>query len=125
MRSNSVKIELSLHLKTRGNTRRHWRYDWARTKTERESTALHVGAKIGRMSKRLPPAPLPTSITITRCGPRQLDAFNLDSAMKGVIDGIADAYGVDDGDPRWASILKRAQENTKAYAVRIEIAGAA
>jgi hypothetical protein len=40
-------------------------------------------------------------------------------AMKHVIDGIADAYGVDDGDDRWEFEFK--QRKTKNHGVEIEI----
>ena len=61
----------------------------------------------------------PCRATITRLGPRRLDPDNKVAAMKGVIDGIAAAVGVDDGDPRWDWVWR--QEASKTYGVRIEI----
>lgn len=39
-------------------------------------------------------------IQLVRCAPRELDDDNLRSAFKAFRDGIADALGVDDRDPR-------------------------
>ena len=57
-------------------------------------------------------------VTITRIGPRALDSDNLAASGKHVRDGVADALGVDDGDPRITWLY--AQEKGP-YGVRIEI----
>jgi hypothetical protein len=61
----------------------------------------------------------PVKVTITRCGPRKLDVCNLGSALKAVVDGIADAYGVDDGDERWMFVFN--QKKQSLYGVEISI----
>ena len=43
---------------------------------------------------------LPVTITLTRVAPRKLDSDNLERSMEAIRDGIADAFGVDDGDDR-------------------------
>ena len=83
-----VQTFLPLHTTTRGNNRQHWRVDAKKTKIERETAFFMV------RQYKLPPAPV--KITLTRCGPRNLDKWNIPSALKAVIDGIADAYGIDD-----------------------------
>lgn len=65
---------------------------------------------------------LPVTVTITRLAPsRGLDPHDgLGAALKGVIDGVADALGLkNDRDDRVQWVL--AQERAKDYAVRIEI----
>ena len=63
--------------------------------------------------------PFPVKVTLTRCSPRKLDKWNMGGAMKHIIDGIADAYGVDDGDDRWEFEFK--QRKAKTHGVEIEI----
>lgn len=62
---------------------------------------------------------MPATVTITRIGKRKLDSDNLAISAKHVRDGIADAYGVDDGSDLYT--WNYAQEIGKDYAVRIEI----
>lgn len=65
---------------------------------------------------------LPVDVTITRIAPRKLDDDNLAASAKSVRDGIADALGCKDNDPRvsWAYTQERGAP--KAYAVRITVA---
>ena len=60
-----------------------------------------------------------TRIELTRLAPRRLDSDNLAGSCKHIRDGIADWFGVDDGDARyqWAY----AQEKSKEYGVRVTI----
>ena len=60
-------------------------------------------------------------IEITRLGPRVLDSDNLASSAKSVRDGIADALGVDDGDPRITWLYAQEKGRPREYGVRIEI----
>lgn len=62
---------------------------------------------------------LPVVVTLVRVGPRALDDDNLAFAFKAVRDGVADALGVKDHDPRvsWAYAQEKGE-----YAVRIEVA---
>lgn len=64
---------------------------------------------------------LPASFQLCRLGPRKLDRFDgLPASLKSVVDGIADAYGLPDHDPRfdWMAPI---QEKSKVYGVRITI----
>lgn len=87
----------------------------SRAKQHRQMARIAVQANEGV------PA-LPVVVTIVRVGPRALDDDNLAFAAKGLRDGIADALGVKDHDPRVS--WKYAQEKG-AYAVRFEIAASA
>jgi hypothetical protein len=108
-----TKIFLNLHTKTRGNNRQHWRVDWQRTKTEREAAKWAVLAEKDR-------PPFPVKVTLVRCGPRKLDRHNIPSALKAVVDGIADAYGVDDGDDRWGFVFEQRKQSLYGVEIRIE-----
>lgn len=69
------------------------------------------------VSANSPPS-LPARITLTRIAPRLLDDDNLAYAFKAVRDGVADALGVNDRDPRvsWSYSQERG-----AAAIRITI----
>ncbi len=62
---------------------------------------------------------LPLRVTITRIGPGRLDSDGLTISGKHVRDGIADALGIDDGDPRieWLVLAERA----KTWSVRVVV----
>ena len=75
------------------NVREHWAVRAKRVKTERSVSYLYANH-----APRV--APLPVSIMLCRVSAGVLDDDNLRSALKGVRDGIADAYGVADNDPR-------------------------
>ena len=58
-------------------------------------------------------------VIITRSGPRRMDIDNLYACCKGVIDGVAKAFGVDDGSEWWHW---RCEQEKGAYGVRISVA---
>lgn len=68
---------------------------------------------------------LPCVVRLTRLSTGTLDDDNLRGALKAVRDGVADALGVDDRDPR--VVWEYAQERAKALkgAVRLELRPAA
>jgi hypothetical protein len=109
----SIEIYLPLRTRTPGNGRRHWAVDAKEAREQRNVSKLFV-----RGTSRVLP-PFPVKVTLTRIGPRKMDQQNLGGALKHIIDGIADAYGVDDGDERWEFIFK--QEKNKDYGVRVLI----
>lgn len=110
----SITITLDgMKTSTPGNNCQHWRKDWQASKVQR------ARARGAISSLRALPA-LPVIVTLTRLSPRnRMDRHNLPGAMKHVIDGIADAYGVDDGDPRWE--FRFEQEKAAVIGVRIRI----
>ena len=61
----------------------------------------------------------PIAVSMTRIAPRALDDDNLQTAFKSVRDGVADALGIDDRDPRVA--WRYAQEKGKPPHMRIGI----
>ncbi len=92
-----VTVELPLYLRGSQNAREHWAKRSRRVKHERQTTALLVRSFF-RPIEAIPEKPV---ITITRYGSVLIrDNDNLSAACKAVRDGIADALGIDDGDPR-------------------------
>ena len=106
---------LALHTRTKDNQRGHWSKKAKVSQVERRAAWLYVHSV--RETRPL----FPVKVTITRCGPRKLDVCNLGSALKAIVDGIADAYGVDDGDERWQWDLR--QRKQALYGVEIVIEG--
>ena len=99
------------------NSHTHWRVRQRRAKEQRTTVFVHLSCRAGRV-----PPPLPVVVTLTRLSARQLDSDNLAGAMKHVRDGVADWFGVDDGDPRYEWRVE--QVKSKAVGVRIKIAAA-
>lgn len=60
-------------------------------------------------------------VELVRIGPGKPDDDNVVGAFKGIRDGIARAFGVDDGDPRWRWEYDQARDGGEAgrYAVRM------
>lgn len=78
------------------NAREHWRKRCKRVSSERSAAHLIV-REIARK------VPMPVTVTLVRASVGTLDSDNLQGALKGIRDGVADAYGVDDNglDIRW------------------------
>lgn len=65
---------------------------------------------------------LPATVKLTRVAPSNgLDDDNLRGALKSVRDGIADALGVDDRDPRVTWEYDQRRGKPREYAVEVEI----
>lgn len=109
-------IELPIKTVAGLNAREFWRTRATRVKGERMMTAWMVAAH--------KPDRFPCVVTMTRLSPGVLDSDNLQGALKAVRDGVADAFGMADNDPRiqW----RYAQEKCKRgdFAVRIEVEAA-
>lgn len=96
-----LEICLPLKLPSVANLREHWTAKARRTKTQRHITGIRTlsalrlaGVQRGDMVSR-------AWVTMTRVSPRPIrDGDNLQASCKAVRDGIADALGVDDADPR-------------------------
>ncbi len=107
-----TKLFLPLHVRTKDNLRGHWSKKAKVIQVERHAAFYAV--------KAADTPPFPVKVTLTRCGPRKLDTWNLGSAFKGVIDGIADAYGVDDGHSDWQFIFEQRKQSLYGVEIRIE-----
>lgn len=113
-----------MRLNTTSNTGGHWRTKAVEANRQRSVAFASIRAWIHLAPK------FPCRVTIVRIGKRKMDDDNLASSAKHVRDGVADAYGVDDGDERWE--WRYRQESWKGgeygswkagpvYGVRIEI----
>lgn len=94
----------------------------------RVTTVIKAGPMWGRLvldpslkAIRIEPHPgtaWPISVIITRIGPRTLDTDNLAYSAKAVRDGIADAFGIDDGDEsavQWSYAQERGEHAVGVY----------
>lgn len=95
------------------NTREHPQVKARRVAHERGVTRLAMFAPCAQYRTR-PPEQL--TITLTRVGPRRMDDDNSCGALKAVRDGVADALGIEDGDPR---LTWEYRQETGAFGVRI------
>jgi hypothetical protein len=95
------------------NDHTHWRNRQKRARIQR---IVACYAACGYDVHQVTP---PVVVTITRMGKGTLDSDGAVISAKHVRDGIADALGVDDGDPRVTWVVK--QERAKEWAVRVEI----
>ena len=108
-------LEVPIRIRNGCNLREHWGLRAKRVKRERSAIAVAMIATA--LTHGIPS--LPITVTLTRLAPRRLDDDNAIAGMKAIRDAVADAFGIDDADPRveW----RYAQERSKAYAVRISI----
>lgn len=89
----------------------HWSDRSRRVKRERVPVGLLLRSeKIGLVG-------FPMVVTLTRVAPRLLDDDNARGAMKASRDGVADALGIDDRDPR---VEWRYEQRKGAYAVVVD-----
>ena len=114
-----ISVVLPLKTVSEANKHTHWRDRQKRAKGQHQFTCLLMGPPIraagivpGEFKDHL-------VITLTRLSPQQLDSDNLAGSTKFVQDGVAEALGVDDRDPRLTWVYK--QEKCKEYGVRVDI----
>jgi hypothetical protein len=111
-----IIVSLPLRIVSEANARDHWTKSAKRAREQRGVTAFALRPKL--TSAVVKPQRM-TVVTLTRQGPRSLDSDNLQRALKAVRDGVADALGMDDADPRieW----RYGQERSKTYGVMVVI----
>lgn len=116
-----LSLTVELELPSVANLREHWTKRKSRTSLHRMVARTYLVASLGTHGLEAEDLlELGVVITLVRRSPRELDDDNLRSALKAFRDGVADAMGVDDRDPRitWAY----AQEKiSKAHEVRLSI----
>ena len=97
------------------NAREHWRVRAKRVKNER-------GITWGLIYHKVKTAPLPIIVTMTRVSAGELDGDNLQGALTGVRDSIADAYGVDDRTPliEWRYAQQKCKKGLFGVIVEVE-----
>lgn len=114
-----MTITLPIRLVSEANMRDHWGKKAKRVAQQRGLVRLalwHHRHEFGETAV----------VTLTRIAPRELDKHdNLRAAMKGVVDGVADAFGLpNDRDPRveWRYAQRRGK--VREYGVEINIEAA-
>lgn len=118
-RLSDPELTIIVPLRTRSemNLREHWSKRSRRMANHRAVAYLRLSAALMSV------LPVPAIVTMVRIAPRQLDDDNLRGALKGVRDGVADAFGLDDRDPRIRWRYEQRRGNKMEYAVEIRIAG--
>lgn len=109
----TITVVVPVSTVSEANAHEHWRKRQQRAKRQRGSVVCHLLEHRYRLPK------LPVRVTLTRLSPRQLDSDNAVGAMKHCRDGVADVFGVDDGDERYEWVVR--QEKSKRPGVRITI----
>jgi len=88
----SAVVTYNCHTVSESNARGHWAPRAKRAAAQR----MIAKAQATRYVLRA----LPAIVTLVRIAPRALDDDNLRGALKATRDGVADAFGVNDRDPR-------------------------
>lgn len=113
LRRVAVAVELPIKTGAGLNDRCHWRTRAAKVKRERGAACLAVpGMRVQTA--------LPVTVRLVRLSAGTLDDDNLQGALKAIRDGVADAYGIPDNEPRirWEYAQERCKRG--AFGVRIE-----
>jgi hypothetical protein len=61
------------------------------------------------------------AVRLVYIGPRELDDDGVTSAVKSLRDGVADALGVNDRDPRVTWVPDQERGGVREYAARVEV----
>lgn len=119
-----LRFELPIRTLSEANSRQHWAAKAKRVSAHKNAARLVTGQALRALGLRaLPPGPV--TITLTRKSIRRMDSDNLAGACKAARDGIAEALGVDDGDPRitwaYAQRVDGKMDPTRAFGLLVEM----
>jgi hypothetical protein len=110
-----IVIEVKTVSEANRASHEHWRARQKRARLQRGVSALVCRAA------QLKPE-LPCTLRLTRVSPSSgLDSDNLPTSCKHVRDGIADALGINDRDPRVTWTYAQRRGEPKRYAVEVEV----
>lgn len=109
-----ITFEIPIKTSTPGNSRVHWAVAAKAARTQRNIAMRYTGLYAPNIT-------MPAEVTLTRLSSGKCDRHNLPGTMKHVIDGIADAAGVDDGDDGWTFICNQEKAKRGVQAVRVVI----
>ena len=113
-----LSVTLPAHLVNTSNARQHWGTT-ARKAKVRHTVALAVTTRARTFNVALHAGNL--AVRLVYIGPRQLDDDGVASAVKSLRDGVADAMGVDDRDPRVTWVPDQERGGVREYAARVEV----
>lgn len=118
-----MKVLLPIRTWSEPNVRVHWAKRARRAHKQREAARMLVRAALAALPPWNPAREEKRKRTVwlTRLAPRELDSDNLAAALKAVRDGVADALGMDDGDPRLVWLYGQRRGKPGEYAVQVEI----
>lgn len=108
-RAPLTRCRFPLVLPSRSNSRGHSRWAGEKNKAQRQ-----VGLVIGKLMKQRSLSESPWAagfcvVRLVRVAPRPVDDDNAKGCLKCVRDGIADAFGIDDRDPRVRYVVDQAK----------------
>jgi hypothetical protein len=108
----SIIVVLPLRLVSEANAHEHWCKRQQRAREQRTHTRSRLWVPARNL---LAEYAFPIVVTITRIAPRKLDSDNAVGACKHVRDGVADALGINDNDPRveWRYGQRKARVTTE------------
>lgn len=98
--TTEVAVHVALRTVSEMNARGHWGGRASRMRVARLFIAQSLRVEKHKHPPAWPNKPRAWRVQITRYSAGMLDTDNLQSACKGVRDGVADFLRVDDGDPR-------------------------
>jgi len=113
-----VCFNLPARLRNTSNARDGWRATAKRAKTVR---ALARRLALSALLTASDELKFPLIVRLVYIGPRQLDDDGVASAVKSLRDGVADALGVDDRDPRVVWVPDQERGEVREYGAGVEI----
>jgi len=120
---HTIRLVLPIRTVSEKNTHEFWAKKAKRVKGQRAFVTLAIKSATGGSAHGyLDWFPNGVTVTLTRIAPRALDDDNTRQATSAVRDGIADAFGTHDRDPRidWAYAQRRGGVGQYAVEILIE-----
>lgn len=113
-----MTIILPLRTVSEANRRDHWATKAKRVARQRGVTGMVLLNSLRGLRG-------PVMVLLARVAPLPLDDDNLRGALKAVRDGVADALGVNDNDPRvtWEYAQRRGKPGEYAVEIQVERRG--
>lgn len=109
-----ISVVVPVRLRNTSNSRAGWRATAKRAKEVRSLAKMLV-------LRQYQSSPWPLAIRLVYVGPRQLDDDGVASAVKSLRDGVADALGIDDRDPRVVWVPDQERGGVREYSARVEV----
>lgn len=121
LRDPVLSVTLPVHLTNTSNARQHWGTTARKARVRHTVTlavqtrARHVGSVLSGVGVAV------LAVRLVYIGPRELDDDGVTSAVKSLRDGVADALGVNDRDPRVTWVPDQERGGVREYAARVEV----
>lgn len=96
--AHSFTFDLYMPLPSLTNQRISWQSGLSKKKKKRQATYMETLSALNKMGSPKPKGVIHVDLTRMIQGGHKLDESNLPAAFKSIEDGIADAFGVNDGD---------------------------